>query len=148
VLRLNGRPFAQGRARFTDSATGSTELTAKIFVKLRLPQGLLILGQIDTGAAWSILPPDLAADLGIEGEDGTDIKLSTRRGSIRCRQSRVPITLVADEGESLKFEATLAIPLDHWPADEMFLGYTGTLERIRFAVDPANNFFYFGAPES
>jgi hypothetical protein len=50
--------------------------------------------------------------------------------------------LVADNGESLSIEATVWVSRE-WTGGN-FLGYGGLLERIRFAVDPANNLFYFG----
>jgi hypothetical protein len=32
-----------------------------------------------------------------------------------------------------------------WPTDQTFLGYSGLLDGIRFALDPQANHFYFGA---
>ncbi|MCP4654326.1 MAG: hypothetical protein GY856_02790 [bacterium] len=56
---------------------------------------------------------------------------------------RHTITLVAEIGESLQIDAVVFVPLNwHGPC---FLGYAGVLERIRFAVDPRNNHFHFGA---
>lgn len=54
--------------------------------------------------------------------------------------------LLADEGqgESLTLDVTAFLPDDRWNLPNM-LGLTGCLERIRFAVDPANDLFYFGA---
>jgi hypothetical protein len=52
------------------------------------------------------------------------------------------LTIVADEGESCEVEATLFVSRD-W-AYGNFVGYSGLLERIRFAVDPGTNDFYFG----
>ena len=50
--------------------------------------------------------------------------------------------LHADEGESLDVEATVFQSPD-WRGPS-FLGYQGLLQRIRFAVDPETNLFYFG----
>jgi hypothetical protein len=60
----------------------------------------------------------------------------------------VPVTLVATGGESLTFEATAFLPETETQGDwalPSFLGWQGCLERIRFAVDPAEEVFYFGA---
>lgn len=50
--------------------------------------------------------------------------------------------LRADEGESLRVEATIFLSPD-WIGPN-FIGYGGLLQRIRFAVDPESNLFYFG----
>ncbi len=55
---------------------------------------------------------------------------------------RVPVKLLADEGEPLQMEATVFLSPD-WQGPN-FIGYEGLLQRIRFAVDPQANQFYFG----
>ncbi len=55
---------------------------------------------------------------------------------------RLPVRIHADEGESLEVEATVFLSPD-WPGPN-FVGYQGLLQRIRFAVDPETNLFYFG----
>jgi hypothetical protein len=50
--------------------------------------------------------------------------------------------LLADTGEPLDVPATVFVTPD-WPGPN-FLGYQGLLQRIRFAVDPESNRFYFG----
>lgn len=149
MLSLDGRSFTQGRARFEDRGDPFSEPTSKIFVKVKLGRGVTFLGQLDTGAAFSILAPEIAAELGIVGDRGTEIPLSTRLGHLQGRLCRIPLTLVADEGTSLDVEATILIPTEvpeGWPRG-IFLGYTGLLDRIRFALDPQKNHFYFGGTE-
>ena len=70
------------------------------------------------------------------------VTLSTRLGVFRGRLHRGPITLIAETGEPLAVPATVFVTPD-WPGPN-FLGYQGLLQRIRFAVDPASNRFYFG----
>ena len=64
------------------------------------------------------------------------------RTSSRALSTGAPVRLVADEGEDLDIEATMFLSPD-WPGGN-FIGYEGLLERIRFAVDPETNLFYFG----
>ena len=57
------------------------------------------------------------------------------------------LTFMADEGEDVTVEATVFIPkidpaLWFLPS---FIGWTGCLERLRFAIDPLDETFYFGA---
>ena len=59
---------------------------------------------------------------------------------------RAPVSLVADVGESPDLDATFFVSAD-W-RQGTFLGYSGLLERIRFAIDPYRNLFYFGFNES
>ncbi len=68
--------------------------------------------------------------------------MSTRMGPVRGRLERTQIELVADEGDGLSIDATVFVSPD-WSGDN-FIGYSGFLERIRFGVDPSDNYFYFG----
>ena len=142
MLTLNGEVFAVGCARFFDSLDGP-EPTAKIYVRV-LPGDieLPILAQVDTGAAWSILERDIAEELDLFDKGGHLVTLSTQRGTVSGRLVRAPIALLADEGDSLRVDATLFVSQD-WEHGN-YIGYCGFLERIRFAVDPQTNDFYFG----
>jgi hypothetical protein len=68
--------------------------------------------------------------------------LSTRLGLIRGDLYRIPLVLFADDGQDLGVDATVLLSPD-WTGPN-FLGYQGLLQRIRFAVDPETNLFYFG----
>ncbi|OCR01344.1 hypothetical protein BCD67_12460 [Oscillatoriales cyanobacterium USR001] len=59
---------------------------------------------------------------------------------------RVNMTLPADEGDDLDVDATVFIPdvEEYWGNFPSFIGQIGFLERMRFAVDPATDTFYFG----
>ena len=70
------------------------------------------------------------------------VTLSTRLGLLHGALYRVPLSFSADEGESLDLEATVFLSPD-WTGPN-FIGYQGLLQRIRFAVDPDANLFYFG----
>jgi hypothetical protein len=140
-----GNRFAQGRAQFADRSPYSPEPTAKVFVRVRL--GGFVedhLAQLDTGAAWSVLAPTVAKRLGIKQQIGLRERLSTRLGIYDGQLVRIPIIFVAEQGQSLETEGTFFICRD-WPLDVTFLGYSGLLDRIRFALDPQANDFYFGA---
>lgn len=76
-------------------------------------------------------------------EVGDPARLSTRLGIKTGFLVRVPFLLIAEEGESLETEGTFFVPVD-WPSGTSFLGYSGLLDSIRFALDPMANDFYFG----
>lgn len=68
--------------------------------------------------------------------------------SYRGSLVRATLALQASAGADLAIEATLFVPVldpgEVWPWPN-FLGLDGFLNRIRFAVDPTENVFYFGA---
>jgi hypothetical protein len=61
---------------------------------------------------------------------------------VRFILKRIPVEILADDGESLSVNATVAVRPE-WHHGT-FIGYPGLLERIKFAVDPSENYFYFG----
>jgi hypothetical protein len=139
----DGQQFSTGRARFFDDAPGVEEGTAKIYAKVEAEGlGAPILAQVDTGTAWSILAPEVAEAITLLDGAGEPVTLGTRYGPIRGRLENTTILILADDGESFEVRATVFCSRE-WPGGN-FLGYSGLLERIRFAVDPQQNLFYFG----
>lgn len=138
----NGSNFTTGRSKFLDQGESSQQ-TSKIWVKIEPASlGYPILAQLDTGAVWSILDAEIADALNLFDDDGELIRISTRVGEYRFRLKRIPVEIYADHGDSLCVDATVAIERD-WHQGT-FIGYTGLLERIKFAIDPSNNHFHFG----
>ena len=75
-------------------------------------------------------------------EEGEPFNLSSRLGEIVGHLKRTKITILADDGESVEVNATVFVS-KLWTGGN-FLGYAGLLERVRFAIDPEHNHFYFG----
>lgn len=92
-----------------------------------------------------MLDCELADALGLLDGSGEPTQLSTRQGQRQGNLVRVPLIIPADEGqgESLEMEPTFFVCPD-WPHGKNFLGYSGLLEFIRIALDPPENYFYFG----
>lgn len=145
MLKLHGRGFAEGRSRFSDRVPEGSDPTAKIYVKVRFETGTDVLAQLDTGSAWSVLDPSMLKFLGSSLDWLERARLSTRVGTLQGHLVRTPITLLADEGESITVPATFFVS-EHWRIGLTFLGYSGLLDSIRFALDPQANDFYFGLP--
>ena len=63
---------------------------------------------------------------------------------------RLTLSFPAFWGEALDVDATVFVPSAQnavdWGDLPSFIGLTGCLERMRFAVDPASEMFFFGAP--
>ena len=97
---------------------------------------------LDTGAPWSVLNAELAEALELFDRDGEPVTISSRVGTVQGKLVRAMTTLVADDGDSVEVDSTVFISRD-WPEGN-FIGYSGLLERIRFAIDPHDNAFIFG----
>lgn len=107
-----------------------------------LPDPLLAL--LDTAAEWCVLPSAVAAAAG-EMLDllPIAIELHTRLGTFTGQLARLPLQLVAVDGQSLTVNATWLVCPD-WPGPPV-IGWKGCLERCRFALEPAEEAFYFAA---
>lgn len=144
MLKLGDEDFTTGRTTFLDRLPADPEATSKIYVKVRpgdLPT--TVLAQLDTGSPWSVLDPEIADAAGLFGLPGEPKKLLGRGIIFDGHLIRVPILILADEGDSLEVDAVVFVSKD-WPAGN-FVGYAGLLESIRVALDPQANHFYFGA---
>lgn len=143
MLILDGEPFTSGQSRFFDQHPRFPEPSAKVYVQVKFAGlGGTWIAQVDTGAAFSILEADVAASLGLLGLQGPWTRLSTRLGVLTGQLIYLPVTLVADEGESLDVDAQFFVSPE-WRGGT-FLGYTGLLAHLRIALDSPANLFYFG----
>ncbi|MGH7599035.1 MAG: hypothetical protein ACREOI_21985 [bacterium] len=140
--------FVTGSTRYDDHYQGDEKQNRIVLTitpeKAKYPPIKMI---VDTGAPWCILDPDLAEawDLTSGADDAPITNLNIRGEAHRGRLTRANIILEATNGEDLTVEATFFVP----EADEVwsypnFLGLSGFLDRIRFAVDASDNAFYFG----
>jgi hypothetical protein len=146
LLENNG--FGVGAARYADAYPGE-EGTARIVLTATPEGGNAINMVVDTGAPWCVLDPELADAWGLVSENSYEPaeRLNIRRESYPGRLVPVPIEVHASIGDSLTVLATVFIPRiepgQMWNLPN-FIGLTGFLERIRFAVDAVENAFYFG----
>ena len=138
----DGSEFTTGMSSYLDADPGQRSETSRIHVKVEF-DGVTVLALLDTGASWSVLNAELAQALGLFERDGESAKISSRAGTIDGKLVRAATTLVADEGESIEIDSTVFVSSD-WPEGN-FIGYSGFLEKIRFAIDPSSNSFVFGA---
>ena len=140
--------FATGVATYEDSYPGEEE-HPRIVLTVVVEEQLTIQEVVDTGAPWCILDPEVAQEIGVSADMGYTAgkKLLMRGGSYSGAFHRMSIGLRNElDGEDLRIDATVFVPQvypgESWPHPN-FLGLTGLLERIRFAVDPGDNAFYF-----
>lgn len=125
-----------------DFRAGPHRLVLAVACQLRqLPYFALL----DTAADWCVLPPEVADELGFELEPDPAVPpYSTRQGLVYGRLERMPVTLLAAEGDPLEVDATWFVSAA-W-SGPVVLGWKGCLERLRLALDPTpgEEFIYFG----
>jgi hypothetical protein len=141
MLRLRGAPFCTSAANYLDSDPAGRSEMPYIYVQIGAEQpSLWWFALVDTAAPWCVVDPALAEVLGLSTR--SDTALSTRLGVVRGELHRVPLVLFADQGRALTVEATV-FASSHWSGPNV-IGYQGFLERVRFAIDPGAQRFYFG----
>lgn len=141
--------FSTGVTTYEDSYPGD-EGNARIVLSVSIERRISTQAIVDTGAPWCILDPELAREVGVSDDGGYTpaTRLSIRGFSYTGSLHAMSIGLRDErEGDDLEIPATVFVPTirpgETWRHPN-FLGLTGLLDRIRFAVDPAENAFYFG----
>ncbi len=148
LMFQDGRSFAQGAYNYLYRPVSSGETTPRIIIEVQI-EGVQAQAIVDTGGAYLVCDPQIADLLGLDPADalGTD-RLSIRGVSVPGSIHRIFLTLLAHEGQSMKIEVTAFVPHPEpslkWDLPS-FMGLSGCLERLRFAVDPITDTFYFGA---
>lgn len=147
-LRRSAWSTGAGRLAFaSESAEADGGACPMVYCRLgEITQPVVAL--LDTAAEYSVLPEDVADAAGA-GEVLREVHMSTRFGKLTGRQRILPVELVAKEGRSLRFDATV-LSMAEWNR-HVVLGFRGLLERIRFGLEPAapgdDGWFYFGSIE-
>jgi len=141
--------FASGVTCYEDRYSNQEQST-RIVLTVTVERYLTVRAIVDTGAPWCILAPEIVERLGITPRTSyaLDERLTIRGISYEGKLLRMKIGLRAEqEGEDCEIEATVFVPTlspdSVWPYPN-FIGLNGFLNRIRFAVDPCENAFYFG----
>jgi hypothetical protein len=146
---LDGGAFATSYSTYAYLPATEQEVSPRIFLQVSI-EGIYTEAFLDTGAPYVVCKPQVAEVLGLDPEKGEWIKdFRIRNDKLAGRLVRLTITILAEEGLPLPVDATVFVPdLDphqEWGEFPSILGLTGFLERIRFAIDPSENRFYFGA---
>ena len=140
----DGGQFATGRVQYFDHSGRHSGQSPRIFLEVRAGAFRLpVLAMVDTAAPWCIFKPEIGEFVRRTFEKVSgDVSLSTRLGTFGGSLYRGPLFLEASDDDGLGVEATVFVS-PQWRGPS-FLGYEGLLQRIRFAVDPQANQFYFG----
>lgn len=143
-----GQP--QGATGYRYTPVGEQDLSPRILVPVQIEE-IETEAVVDTGGIYLICTPEIAKELQLDpGAALGRSELNIRGHSINGALYRVALTLIAEEGKGCVLEATAFVPDDDplriWDLP-VFLGMQGCLERMRFAVDPKDERFFFGPIE-
>jgi len=144
----NGEPFATGSTPYIYQGMASDESSPRVIIPVSIVDQR-ISAFVDTGGVFLLVSPHIVAGLDLDPQSAVPTPRLLSRGSwISGVLHRVSLTLLAADGEHLAFEATAFVPQvppEEWSDDfSCVLGVKGCLDRIRFAVDPGQDIFYFG----
>jgi hypothetical protein len=146
--QLFATDFVVGVLSYQDTYPGQAE-TSRLVLPLILTGQITIQAVLDTGAPWCVLDPEVAEmvitpDLATYAPRERLLIRGTRYDGQLCR---IRFNLIAEVGNSLEIDATVFVPIlrseESW-SHPNFIGLDGFLNRIRFAIDPDENAFYFG----
>lgn len=142
----DGRSFSQGACHCLISPLDNSCLN-RIILQVNI-EGIEDKAVIDTGGAYlicsreisdylrpSLMPEDISQEIQVRG---LNIKGTLHRFTLR---------LLADEGNGvdIDIDATALVPESNSSHNlPTILGLMGCLERLKFAVDPSDDTFYFG----
>lgn len=151
LTRVDGTAFTTGTMLYEYRPATSAETTPRVVLPIAIGN-YEISAFVDTGGVFFICAPDLAQKLRLEPDDGIPIKkpILWRGRPLKGTLHTLAIKFLAIEGHSLIIEVTAFVPTvsSADEADETVpcvLGMQGCLEKMRFAVDPENDLFYFGS---
>jgi hypothetical protein len=142
------RPFSSGSCPYEYRPATDSEDKPRIMIPVRI-KDLQTYAVVDTGGVYLVCPPEFAELLNLDAADlleGKPKLTIPRLGSgVKGDLYLVSLTLLADNGRSCEQTVIAFIPKPL--SKESFppiLGLYGCLEKLRFAVDPGDDTFYFG----
>jgi hypothetical protein len=143
--------FAVGATAYRYSPATPQDNTNRIIIPIivEFDQQILTQAVLDTGAPYAILSPDVAEAAGFTSDQAiARIFMNVRGKRLEGSLTRLSITLQATQGVDLTVDTTAFIPDSQfaWGDFPSFVGLSGFLERVRFAIDPNTDTFYFGSP--
>jgi hypothetical protein len=133
-----------GKAKFF---AGYDHPAGKLPVAVRCRFGDLppVHALLDTAAQWSVIPADLARQLGYPTDPDPDApRYLTRRATLEGRLEPVEVSFLAEAGQTATVVATFYLS-EQWDGPPV-IGWGLCLELLPFALDPRQyeEHFYFG----
>ena len=147
LLGPDGLEFCSGMAECACKPVFPGSQDVRLFVQIVLGK-FTFDAVVDTGGSFLVLDPEIVSGAGLDLGGGLEERKLSIRGYVwRGNLYRLAVEFLAVEGIGLQKELTVFVPTVEdgqiWPLPS-FLGWHGCLERIRFAVDPVKEQFFFG----
>lgn len=151
----DGTKFAQGSAGYDYRPARDIEESFRIHINVDIESNNT-LAIVDTAGHMLVCDPDTVELIGFDSDYKLRIDSLLVRGiPLRGEIHRVNVRFVAEEGQSITMEVMAFVPIEEsletWRRElrlPPFLGMHGCLERLRIAVDPFKELFYFGMQSS
>jgi predicted aspartyl protease len=144
----NGDSFSTGVISCEIAPLNWKQDNNRIFLPVEVG-GVETRAVVDTGGIYCVVHPAVADNINFDPSESIGNKEITIRGySYKGSLYRSFMQIKAEQGESLEQEVTVFVPnvnADDWGELPTFLGLTGCLELLRFAVDPSTCRFYFAS---
>ncbi len=145
----NGEPFATGAIDYLYQPATTGETTLRILLPIEI-ENVPTTAILDTGSPYVVCAPSVARYFPLDHWVALERQTILLRGAwVSGYLYRLTMQLVAEQGDALAVDATVFIPDAEWEESwgdlPSFIGLGGCLERMRFAVDPGSDTFYFGA---
>lgn len=144
-----GAPFVLGVTGYDYRPATSQETTPRVVLQVAI-EGIVVEAVVDTGGVYLFCHPLIAQRLALTPAEAlSGVQAILFRGVlVPGRLYRLSLTLLADVGEDVTLQTTAFVPepeeAEHWGEMPCLLGFYGCLERVRFAIDPHTEQFYFG----
>jgi hypothetical protein len=112
-------------------------------------EGILAEAVVDTGGVYLFYHLQIGRRLSLTPTEAlSGVQTIRFRGVlVHGRLYRLTLTFLADEGEDVTIQTTAFVPepdeAEHWGDLPCLLGLYGCLERVRFAIAPRTERFYF-----
>ncbi len=147
LLRFpTGKIFASGATIYDYTPATEREDTPRITLEVMI-NDIRTSAFVDTGSVYLFCPPQIAENLNLDPSGAWPAPRLLVRGVLWSGMlHRVRLTFIASEGEIIAIEATAFVAARSSDMTEApcILGMYNCLDRLRFAVDPGNDVFYFG----
>ena len=145
----DGEPFATGAASYRYAPVPGSDDANRILIQVEINEDFRE-AILDTGGQYFLCAQDVAEGIRPAPEYTLERKNIRFRGeTVRGRLHRIDILLLHGEGDYLTVDVTAFLPdPDQVFTPEFipysFLGMHCCMERVRFAIDPSEDRFYFG----
>lgn len=144
----DGSAFATGATPFALRPLSERENVNRLMLQVEIG-GIPTTAEVDTGAPYVVCPPDIAQRIGLVPAEALETEQLRIHGyETKGHLYRLNVRFLATEGDDLYVSATTFVPevddAQLWAGLPTFIGLDGCLARLRFAVDPVSELFFFG----